>query len=259
MDVRITRMILSRVGRFCGEVLQEADQYRKEFIPRALVGIARAGTLVGAPIARAIQRPGQKVAEVWRSLRRQLNRRLWDKREEAMNRSFARQQARGVEARTPILVDLSDLSKRYARKMDRLGWVRDADESARCKTEVIRPGYWVFEAYSFGWDEVTPIPLVNFGYSLEEGSYLSENEALGAGFRAIHEATGGLGIVVMDRRADADYVLQTLEGLPMAFAVRLRGDRILEDPEGRRLGSVREVARALRTARHTSRCRWRAR
>lgn len=184
MDLRITRMILSRVSRFCADVLKGADAYRKKFIPKALVGIARAGTLVGAPIARAIQQPGQKVGDVWRSLRRQLDSRLWDKREEALEKAFAQREARWVEARTPVLVDLTDLSKRYARKMEALGRVRDADESARQKTDVIRPGYWVFESYSFGWDDQTPIPLVNFAYSLEEGKYWSENEALGAGFRA---------------------------------------------------------------------------
>lgn len=246
MDLKLTRMILSRVSRFCGEILTKADEYRKEFVPRVMVGMVRAGSLVGASVARGMQKPGQKTKDVWRSLRRQLGSRLWDKREEAMKEAFSKREGKWVEARTPILVDLSDLSKKYARKMEHLGRVRDADESARRKTEVIEPGYWIFESYTFGWDEQTPIPLVDFGYSLEGGKYLSENEALGDGFRKIHRATGGLGVIVMDRRADADYVLQTLEGLPMAFSVRLRGDRIVEDEEGRRLGSVREVAQGIR-------------
>lgn len=246
MDLRLSRMILSRVTRFCAPILKEADAYRRKFIPKALIGLVRAGTLVGADIARAIQGAQQKTESAWKSLRRQLNSTLWDKREAAMNARAARQQARWVDARTPIPVDLSEISKGYAEKMDGLGWVRDADESSRRKTEVIRRGYWLFESYAFGWDDQTPTPLVNFSYSLEDGTYRSENEALGAGFRAIHQATGGQGVVVMDRRADADYVLQTLEGLPMAFAVRLRGDRELEDPEGRPIGNVREVAQRLR-------------
>lgn len=246
MDLRLSRMILSRVGRFCARTLVDADEYRKKFLPQAMVGIIRAGTLVGAGIARGMQRPEEETQTAWKRLRRQLNSELWDKREEAMNQRFAQEQARWVDERTPILVDLSDLSKEYAKEMDDLDWVRDADESTRRGELVIKRGYWIFESYAFGWDEKTPIPLVDFSYSLQEGRYLSENAALGAGFEAIHRATGGQGVVVMDRRADADFVLQTLERLQMAVAVRLRGDRRLRDEEGRELGDVFEIAHAMK-------------
>jgi len=245
MDLRLSRMILSRVSRFCARTLVDADAYRRKFIPEALVGITRGGTLVGAGIARGMQRPGEDTQAPWKRLRRQLNSQLWDKREEAMNERFAQEQARWVDARTPILVDLSDLSKNYAREMDDLDWVRDADESTRRGEQVIKRGYWIFESYAFGWDEKTPIPLVDFSYSLQEGRFLSENAALGAGFEAIHRATGGKGVLVMDRRADADFVLETLEGLEMALAVRLRGDRHLRDEEGRRWGSVAQIAQEI--------------
>lgn len=245
MDLKLSRMILSRVGRFCARTLVDADAYRKRFIPEALVGITRAGTLVGAGIARGMQRPGEQTEAPWKRLRRQLNSTLWDKREEAMNERFAQEQARWVDERTPILVDLSDLSKKYAREMDDLDWVRDADESARRGEAVIKRGYWIFESYAFGWDEKTPIPLVDFSYSLQEGRFLSENAALREGFEAIHRATGGKGVVVMDRRADADFVLETLEGLEMALTVRLRGDRHLRDEDGRPLGEVFGMAREM--------------
>lgn len=246
MDLKLSRMIVSRTARFCTAILGDtADAHRKKFIPELMVGMAKSGTVVVAGIARETQREGETTLASWKSIRHQLNSRLWDKREEAMNRAFAREQGRWVDERTPILVDLSDLQKRYARKMDYLGRVRDADESARQKTEVIRPGYWLFESYAFGWDEETPVPLVDFVYSLEEGRFPSENAALEFGFRGIHEATGGKGIVVMDRRADAEFVLETFDGLPMAFCVRMRGDRTLYDGEGRELGDVRQVAQGL--------------
>lgn len=242
----MSRMILSRVGRFCSGILSEvADQYRKKFIPKVMAGVTKAGTLVAAQIARATQKEGETMPGAWKSIRRQLRSKLWDKREEAINREFARQQARWVDARTVIAVDLSDLSKKYARKMQHLGWVRDASESSRRKTEVIERGYWVFEGYTFGWDDRTPIPLVNFAYSLEEGRFVSENAALEYGLRQIHRATGGQGVITMDRRADAAFVLELLESLGIAFCVRLQKSRTVQDEDGRDLGTVAEVGRRL--------------
>jgi hypothetical protein len=246
MDLKLSRMILSRVGKFCSGILAEAaDEYRKRFIPELMAGIVKAGTLVAAEIARATQKEGETMPAAWKSIRNHLGSKLWDKREEAINREFAQQQARWVDARTVIAVDLSDLSKKYARKMQHLGWVRDASESSRRKTDVIERGYWLFESYTFGWDDRTPIPLVDFAYSLEEGVFASENAALEYGFREIQRATKGQGVVTMDRRADAAFVLELLESLQMAFCVRLKKSRSVEDEEGRPLGSVADLAQRL--------------
>jgi hypothetical protein len=246
VDLKLSRMILSRTGKFCSGILSEtADEYRKRFIPEVMAGVTKAGTLVAAEIARATQTDGETMSAAWKSIRNQLGSKLWDKREEAINREFARQQARWVDPRTVIAVDLSDLSKPYARKMQHLGWVRDASESSRRKTDVIERGYWLFESYTFGWDERTPIPLVDFAYSLEEGTFASENAVLEYGLREIHRATKGQGVVTMDRRADAAFVLELLEGLQMAFCVRLQKSRVVYDGEGRDLGTVAEVAQRL--------------
>ncbi len=246
MDLKLSRMIVSRAVRFCGPILaRTADQRRKTFIPKMMMGVAKAGSLVGAEVARAIQREGETTEAAWKSLRGQLNSRLWDKREEAIQEGFSREQARWVDRRTVIAVDLSDLSKRFAQKMEKLDWVRDADESARRKTDEIVPGYWIFESYTFGWDEETPIPLVNFVYSLRDGDFVSENAALEQGFRKIHQATQGQGVLVIDRRGDAGFVLELLESLDMAFCTRLRGDRTLYDGDGCPLGDVVQVAQRL--------------
>jgi hypothetical protein len=246
MDLKLSRMILSRVGKYCSGILAEAaDEYRKEFIPEVMAGVVKSGTLVAAEIARATQKEGETTRGAWKSIRNHLGSTLWDKREEAINREFARQQARWVDPRTVIAVDLSDLSKKYARKMQHLGWVRDASESSRRKTDVIERGYWLFESYTFGWDDRTPIPLVDFVYSLEEGTFASENAALEYGLREVQRATKGQGVVTMDRRADAAFVLELLESLQMAFCVRLQKSRTVEDEEKRSLGTVAELAERL--------------
>jgi|FLYL01.1.fsa_nt_gi hypothetical protein len=246
MDRKLSRMILSRIGKFCSGILSAtADEYRKKFIPEVMAGVVKAGTLVAAEIARATQKEGETTRGAWKSIRNHLGSKLWDKREEAINREFSRQQARWVEPRTVIVVDLSDLSKKYARKMQHLGWVRDASESSRRKAEVVERGYWLFESCTFGWDERTPIPLVNFVYSLEEGRFASENEVLEYGVREIHRATKGQGVITMDRRGDASFVLELLESLSMGFCVRLQKSRIVQDEEGRDVGTVAEVARRL--------------
>ena len=82
MDQKLSRMIVSRVARFCGPILAEAaDEYRKKFIPELMMGVVKAGSLVGAEVARATQQEGETTAAAWKSIRRQLNSRLWDKRE----------------------------------------------------------------------------------------------------------------------------------------------------------------------------------
>ncbi len=96
MDLKLSRMILSRVARFSATILAEsADKYRQKFITELFAGVVKAGSLVGAEVARETQKEGETTQAAWKSIRTQLGSRLWDRREEAINRAFSRQQPRG--------------------------------------------------------------------------------------------------------------------------------------------------------------------
>lgn len=248
MDRKLVRMILSRMSLFCTGILGSvADVHRRKFIPELLAGIAKAGSLVAADLARATQRVGETTCGAWKSIRHQLGSPKWDRQEEAMNRAFARREGRGVEALTPVVIDLSELVKPCARRMEHLDRVRDASASSKRGTTVTEPGYGLFNSITFGRHDM-PVPLVNFLYSLQEGTFVSENAVLEHGCREIHQATGGRGLVVMDRRADAEIFLSMLQRLPMAFLVRLAEKRHLYAENADALGDVPTVARCLNLA-----------
>lgn len=248
---KIANIVVGRARNFLAPILRRADKWRRQVIPTLLVGIAKAQTLVVAEVARQVRRPASKgrleqtVLAAWKSLRRHLNSKAWDRFENEVNEDFEAEVGRRVDPLTPIAFDPTEVAKPRAQKMEHLGLIRDADESARRGSAVIVPGYWQVTSFAFPWDLETPVPLVNLIYSLEDPKGpKSQNEAFGIAFGRIRRATGGNGVLLIDRRGDADYVLQELQDLQLRSVVRMRGDRLVQDELGRCLGAMGDLIRA---------------
>jgi hypothetical protein len=122
---------------------------------------------------------------------------------------------------TLLILDSSDVRKKYACKMQYLGQVRDGSEGE------IGSGYWICNvvATEVKWEEM--IPLVVKLYSCEAPDHISENEEILGVMKMVSEATGKKGIWVMDRGGDRENLFTPLLRRGCRFLVRLVGSRNL--------------------------------
>lgn len=121
---------------------------------------------------------------------------------------------------TPLILDLSDLAKPLAKKMDYLATVRDGS------TGKLVSGYWLLEIYgSIG--RKNPFPILLEPFSHEEPQCPGQNPIVLDAVRKIFSLSEGRGVLVLDRGGDARVFLEDWLDHGYRFVVRLRGDRDL--------------------------------
>jgi hypothetical protein len=145
--------------------------------------------------------------------------------EEALQRRVLERGVGQVGAEDLIAVDLSDLSKPYARKMEYLDTVRDGSR------KTIGRGYWLYEAWHIDkWGQ--PLPLQLFPYSTKHPQFISENQEWLGGLWPLMAALDGKGILMIDRGGDRWKLMKELLKKPQWWVIRQRGDRDLVGPGG---------------------------
>lgn len=99
-----------------------------------------------------------------------------------------------------IYADLSDLAKRYARKMPDLDRVRDGSESTKARPKT-SPGYWLNEVYvQFPGKKI--FAAIFYPFSTLEKGFRSITDLVLQHMTLVFQALGGLGLWVSDRGYD---------------------------------------------------------
>jgi hypothetical protein len=121
---------------------------------------------------------------------------------------------------TPIILDLSDLAKRLAKKMDYLATVRDGS------TGELVNGYWLLELYA-SLSRKNPVPILLEPFSHEEPYSPGQNPVVLEAIHKIFELTGNRGVLVVDRGFDAGVMFEDWLDNKYRFVARLVGKRHL--------------------------------
>jgi hypothetical protein len=144
-----------------------------------------------------------------------------------------------VATDTVLALDLSDINKPFAKKMEYLANVWDGSEGK------VAMGYWICEviAAAVKGDEITP--LYSELYSHEATGFESENEQILKAVKAVNTCVKGRGIWTMDRGADRKILVGELGKLSLRFVIRAKGNRNLKDKDGN-IKSTPDILRAMR-------------
>jgi hypothetical protein len=121
---------------------------------------------------------------------------------------------------TPIILDLSDIAKLLAKKMDYLATVRDGS------TGQLVNGYWLVELYA-SVSRKNPVPILMEPFSHEQPPCPGQNPIILDAVHWVFELTEQRGVLVMDRGGDAKALLEDWIDHDYRFVVRMRGDRDL--------------------------------
>jgi hypothetical protein len=125
-----------------------------------------------------------------------------------------------VQDYTPIILDLSDLAKPLAKKMDYLATVRDGS------TGELVNGYWLLEMYA-SLSRKNPVPVLLEPFSHEEPYSPGQNPVVLKGIHKILELTNNRGVLVADRGFDGWVMFEDWLDNKYRFVARLVGKRHL--------------------------------
>jgi len=165
--------------------------------------------------------------------------------ESELTRQLVRMGRQRIVTNTVLALDLSDIRKEYAEKMEHLAVVRDGS------TGELHQGYWLCDVTGAEVHSSEIVPLYQKLYSVEADDFTSENAEILTAIDLVRAHTQGRGVWAIDRGGDRKKLLEGLLEREERFVIRSTGTRSVIDRRKLR-GSVAEVAGKCRL-RHQAR------
>lgn len=223
--------IKGQIGRFSKKLSGGLSKAEGKWAGQSLYGLLASQEAVVSQIGRALKEP-IKLKKIHERLSRHLQKAGIG---EVLQENYLKEVECFIKADTIIAVDISEVSKEYARCMEKMGWVRDGSRGE------IRRGYWLCEAVAVEEEKKELLPLYRGLYSCCAEDFGSENTQLFRCLEKMGEAFEGRGIHVMDRGGDRGGVYEYFLERSRQFVIRQKGDRQVITKQGRKLKRVREV------------------
>jgi hypothetical protein len=207
-----------KITKFSGILSKGLDKTARRFVQEAIYGIIASESVMLTEIGRQLQSEVSLKKTEERFSRQLIKPMIWNCLQQNIL-SLARERVRD---RTLLILDLSDLKKPYAEKMEYLARVRDGSAGGE-----IVDGYWTKQviASEVGRDEITP--LYYSLYSQRSPDFDSENVEIIKTFNQVGKAVENRGIWVIDRGADRDDLYGSLLKNKRDFIIRQVGLRDL--------------------------------
>jgi len=184
-------------------------KFRKacRLVREVLYGMQSRGSLRLSEIARSLEEE-TSMKKIIERLSRQLNRRRLRKR---VRENLLDLGARCLGEDTLLLIDPTDISKPYARKMEYLARVKDGSEGG------IRDGDWCCQVVAARRNSAEVLPLYQELYSQKAPDFESENEEILKAIEQVSIGTGGQGTWVMDRGGGSERDHSSVVTLAVSF------------------------------------------
>lgn len=132
-------------------------------------------------IGRALDEPLSLKKTEYRLCRQLRRAGLW----EQLTARILRLAASRIHDLTLFILDLSDISKKYARKMEYLAHVHDGSEGG------VGTGYWLLQIIGAETGTHTVLPIYNRLYSQKSPDHQSENSEILTAVETVSQATQG--------------------------------------------------------------------
>jgi len=114
----------AQIHRFSGELCTRLGKVTTRFVEEMIYGMCASGSVLLSQVARVLEEPIELHA-THKRLSFNLDRK---EIEDTISEAVLEQGARRIRDDTLLIVDPSDITKKYARKMEYLAEVRDASE-----------------------------------------------------------------------------------------------------------------------------------
>jgi len=215
---QIGRKLRQQIHYFSGELCNGMGSVASRFVEEAVFGLSSSGSVRLTEIGRALEETIPLHAT-----HKRLSRNLADESlEHSIGSSVLTLGSKHINENTLLIVDPSDIQKKYAKKMQYLADVRDGSE------DTIGKGYWLCEVVGceVGSNEITP--LAQELWSQDAPDFKSDNDQILSMVERVRQSTDGRGIIVYDRGSDRRRLLVPwTQDNTCRYMVRQRGDRHL--------------------------------
>lgn len=240
-DTKVRSRLKAQLTKFSAELCASLSKPAARFVSQMLFGIQSSQDVKLSNIARSLQ---EKISLI--RTEKRLSRHLKSAElEKELTPQLVSMGSSRVQPNTVLALDLSDIRKEYAQKMEYLATVRDGS------TGELHLGYWLCDVTGAEVNGSEIVPLYQKLFSVEAKEFTSENAEVLAAVDLIRTHTQGRGIWAVDRGGDRKKLLEPLLDRGARFVIRSTGKRTVIDR--RKLqGSVAEVAGRCRL-RHQAR------
>ena len=230
-DNRIRSRLKAQLTKFCAELCVGLSRPLEKFACQMLFGIQASQDVKLSNIARSLKEQIPLI-ETEKRLSRNLKA---DELEKELTPQLVRMGTQRVRPNTVLALDLSDIRKEYAQKMEYLATVRDGSSGE------LHQGYWLCDVTAAEVNGSEIVPLYQKLYSAEAKDFRSENDEVLAAVDLIRSHTQGRGIWVIDRGGDRKKLLEPLLDRAERFVIRSTGKRSVIDRRNL-CGTVAEIA-----------------
>ncbi|MFQ5901988.1 MAG: transposase [Thermodesulfobacteriota bacterium] len=227
---RIARKLRQKIAKFSGEVSGGLPKATRRFISEMVYGIQASQSVVLTKIARTLEE-SISIKKVEERLSRQLGRRGLGS---IIQRNILKLASGRIGEDTLLILDPSDIRKKYAKKMEYLSKVHDGSQ------QEIGSGYWFCKVMATEIRGDAMVPLAVRLYSSDAPDHVSENHEILDVIGVVSEAVNKRGIWVMDRGGDRKSLMYPLLKRSCRFLIRLIGHRHLI--HGKNIGLARDIA-----------------
>jgi hypothetical protein len=216
-DSQIALKMKEQIVIFSGILSKGLPKLGKKFVREAIFGIQARQSVRLTEISRSLE---EKIAlkKTQDRLCRQLNRKSLGER---VGYNVLEQAGKRIKADTLLILDTSDITKKYAEKMEYLAGVHDGS------AHEIGKGYWTVQVIGAELEEQTMSPLYAHLYSQEAPEYEGENVEILKAIDQVSGETQGKGIWVMDRGGDRKNLIGPMLERNLRFILRMVGTRDL--------------------------------
>jgi len=212
---RMARKLRDKIGGFSGELSSGLPKTAERFVREMIYGIQASQSVVLTKIGRTLEEP-ISIKKVEERLSRQLLRRGLGQK---VQDNLLEMAAPHIGKDTLLILDPSDIRKKYARKMQYLATVHDGSE------DELGNGYWTCNVVGTEVEGSTIVPLVGRLYSAQAPGFLSENHEILTVVNKVARAVNKRGLWVIDRGGDRRNLIVPMLNRQLRFLIRLIGNR----------------------------------
>jgi hypothetical protein len=222
---RVRSRLKAQLTKFTSELTEGLSKPLRVFVGQMLFGIQASQDVKLSNIARSLEEEIPLIKTEDR-----LSRNLKAKELEShLGERLVSMGSRRVEADSVLCLDLSDVRKEYAQKMEYLDQVWDGSEGE------VHPGYWLLSVTGAEVEGSEITPLYQKLFSAQAKDFVSENAEILQVVDQIRACTQGRGIWTIDRGGDRKRLLEPLLERREGFVIRSTGQRSVINRRGRKV------------------------
>ena len=214
---KVAHNLRARIGRFSGDLSKGLCLPAQRFVSEMVYGIQASESVLLTEVGRTLEEDIALRKTEYR-LSRNLQR---PELEDTVQANLLRMASGRVGEDTLLIVDPSDIAKKYAKKMEYLATVRDGG------AHDLAQGYWTLHIIGCEVDSDGMVPLYQRLWSAEAPDFTSENDEIMRGIDAVAAHVGHRGIYVYDRGGHRINPFAPLLDRGLRFLFRLVGNRHL--------------------------------